>query len=107
MGLPVISTNWSGITAYLDESVGFPLAIERLVPVGAGGAEVTWWFQGQSWAQPSVPHLRQLMRRVVSNRREAAARGAAARARMLERYSPQAIADKVVHQLRRIEAAMP
>ncbi len=28
MGLPLISTNWSGITAYLDESVGYPIAIE-------------------------------------------------------------------------------
>ena len=25
MGLPVIATNWSGITAYLDEEVGYPI----------------------------------------------------------------------------------
>jgi hypothetical protein len=31
MGLPVISTNWSGITAYLDESVGYPIKVEGLV----------------------------------------------------------------------------
>lgn len=30
MSLPVIATNWSGPTAYLDETVGYPLPIEGL-----------------------------------------------------------------------------
>jgi glycosyltransferase involved in cell wall biosynthesis len=33
MGLPLISTNWSGITAYLDESVGYPISVDRLITV--------------------------------------------------------------------------
>lgn len=33
MGLPVISTNWSGTTAFLDGDVGYPLPI-------AGGSRV-------------------------------------------------------------------
>lgn len=37
MGLPLISTNWSGITAYLDESVGYPIAVERLITVRRRG----------------------------------------------------------------------
>jgi hypothetical protein len=106
MGLPVISTNWSGITAYLDETVGYPLAIDGLVPV-SGGNEVIWWFKGLKWAQPSVKHLVQLMRHVYRNREEAAAKGAAARARMIERYSPEAIADLVVRELQRIQEQMP
>ncbi len=36
MGLPVISTNWSGITAYLDEEVGYPIAIDGLVGARLG-----------------------------------------------------------------------
>lgn len=106
MGLPVISTNWSGITAYLDKSVGYPIAVEKLVPV-SGGAEVAWWFKGLRWAQPSAAHLGCLMQHVLANRTEAAARGAAARARMVAHYSPEAIADVLVAQLRRIEAAIP
>jgi hypothetical protein len=47
------------------------------------------------------------MRRVYTHRQEAAAKGAAARARMLERYSPDAIADVVVKELKRINAAVP
>ena len=33
MGLPVIATNWSGPTAFLDESVGYPLRYDGLVEV--------------------------------------------------------------------------
>ncbi len=54
MGLPIIATNWSGITAYLDESVGYPLRILGLVPADPS----VWWFRGLKWAQPSVSHLR-------------------------------------------------
>ncbi len=35
MGLPVISTNWSGLTAFLNEETGFPISVERLVTVRA------------------------------------------------------------------------
>lgn len=41
MGLPSIATNWSGPTAFLDESVGYPLRVDGLVdaegPAFAGG----------------------------------------------------------------------
>jgi hypothetical protein len=47
------------------------------------------------------------MHRVYTHREEAAAKGAAARARMLERYSPDAIADMLVKELKRIEAIVP
>ena len=76
MAVPVISTNWSGVTAYLDEEVGYPLRIDGLVDVGSTGV---WWFNGLKWAQPSVAHLQQLMRRVVENPKEARAKGAAGR----------------------------
>jgi hypothetical protein len=107
MGLPVISTNWSGITAYLDESVGYPIAVEKLVPVPSETTGVTWWFKGLKWAQPSVSHLRQLMRQVYTNKAEAAARGAAARARMVNNYSPDSIAEAVLKELTRIENLIP
>lgn len=106
MGLPVISTNWSGITAYLDDKVGYPIAVEKLVQI-QGGSDIVWWFRGQKWAQPSVKHLRQLMRRVYENREEAAAKGAAARALMVEKYSPEAIADILVKEFERIEKLIP
>lgn len=78
-----------------DESVGYPLPIEGLVEAPKGTA-----FEGHRWAQPSVPALRQLMRRVVEQRGEAAAKGAAARARMVERYAPEVVAQLVASRLR-------
>jgi hypothetical protein len=47
------------------------------------------------------------MQRVVGNRAEAAAKGAAARARMVEKYSPAAIADILVKELQRIQEKVP
>ena len=98
-----MQTNFSGPTAYLDEKVGFPLDIDGLVSVAEdqGGT-----FAGHRWAQPSVHHLRQLMRHVVEHRGEAAARGRAARRRMVQRYSPAAVAELTARELRRIEARL-
>ncbi|GIM11674.1 hypothetical protein Vretimale_15181 [Volvox reticuliferus] len=44
LGLPVIATNWSGPTAYLDERVGYPLSYS-LKPVPS---TEPYWFQGSS-----------------------------------------------------------
>lgn len=30
-GTPVIATNWSGVTAYLNEENGYPIAIEEVL----------------------------------------------------------------------------
>jgi glycosyltransferase involved in cell wall biosynthesis len=102
MGLPVIATNWSGVTEFLDDSVGYPISIDGLVPIY--GNEM---FNGLKWAQPSVQHLVKLMQRVVGSRTQAAAKGAAARARMVEKYSPAAIADILVRELQRIQDKVP
>ena len=68
MGLPVISTNWSGISAFLNERVGYPIALDGLVPAEKDGPSFSTYFAGMRWAQPSVLHLRQLMRHVYTNR---------------------------------------
>lgn len=80
--------------------------LQGLVPVDdtSDGAEN---FRGLKWAQPSVEHLRQLMRHVYTQRSEAAAKGAAARRRMVEEYSPEVLAARVVREFRRIEAGIP
>lgn len=99
MGLPVIATNWSAMVDYLDESVGYPLAIDGLEPVPLE--------QWHKWAKPSVAHLRQLMRQVVEQRGEAAARGAAARARMQERYAPEVVGRRVLARMQEIDSELP
>ncbi|GAB4823498.1 hypothetical protein N2152v2_010544 [Parachlorella kessleri] len=99
MGLPVIATNWSAIPDYLDDAVGYPLAA-KLGPVPGIKSELV------RWAHPSVDHLRQLLRHVVEHRDEAAARGRAARARVVERYSLEAVGRRVAARLRDIEGRL-
>lgn len=43
MGLPVIATNFSGVTAYLDDSVGYPLPF-KMQPVPSSEPD---WFRGE------------------------------------------------------------
>ncbi|KAL6761224.1 hypothetical protein V8C86DRAFT_3088762 [Haematococcus lacustris] len=63
MGLPVVVTNWSGVTAFVDESVGYMVDYT----------------------------LEERMREVMSDRRTAAAKGKRARQRMVKLYSPEAV----------------
>jgi glycosyltransferase involved in cell wall biosynthesis len=93
MSLPVIATNWSGPTAFLDEEVGYPLQYE-LGPAAS--------MDGHHWAEPSVAHLRALMRRVIERPDEARRRGWAARERMRTRYSPQTVGKDVLRLIREL-----
>ncbi|MFN3373045.1 MAG: glycosyltransferase [Chloroflexus sp.] len=78
-GVPVIATAWSGTTAFLDESCGYPLPIRGLTPTGATSGP----YAGAQWAEPDVDALVELLRRVHYQRDEARALGtqAAIRAR--------------------------
>ena len=93
MGLPVIATNWSGPTAFLDESVGYPLQY-ALEPVAA---ELN--LKGHNWAEPSITHLRTLLRHLVNEPAEGRARGQAARERMRTHFSPDVLAADVLQAM--------
>jgi hypothetical protein len=49
MGLPVISTNWSGLTAFISDAVAYPIRVEGVVDVDDTGPNSFEWFQGQRW----------------------------------------------------------
>lgn len=101
MALPVIATNWSGSTEFLSERCALPLKIEGLREVGEHGPK------GHKWAEPSVTHLRSLMRWVVEHPDEAKLIGQRAREEMLTRFSPEVvIREHVTPQLTRIAQRM-
>lgn len=102
MELPVISTNWSGLTEFMSEEVAYPLAIDGLVTVEPGSGSFSA-FEGQRWAQPSEKHLRELLRRVVDRPSEARERGRAARRMVVERFTPATLARAVERHVRRIQ----
>ncbi len=65
--LPVIATRWSGQLSFLRDENSYLIDIEGLVPASVE-EEI---FAGHLWAQPSVEHLRKLMREVSSRPQEA------------------------------------
>lgn len=82
-GLPVIGTRWSGQLDFLDDATGYLIDVEDLEPVGAEmTTENAYYEDGHLWARPSVEHTAALMRRVFTERAEAASRASAARARV-------------------------
>ncbi|XP_031478941.1 uncharacterized protein LOC116249807 [Nymphaea colorata] len=93
MSLPVIATNWSGPTEYMTEQNSYPLPVDHMGEVTEGP------FSGHLWAEPSVDDLRILMRKVVKEPDEARERSKQAREDMVRRFSPEIVAEFVMHQI--------
>lgn len=93
VGIPIIATNWSGPTEYLNEYNGYPLRYDRLVD------SVDW--KSHKWAQPSIEHLRYLMRYAKDNKHEVEVKGRQARNDMIHKYSidkfSQVLRDEVLN----------
>ena len=97
MERPVIATNWSANTEFMSEETSYLLDYEL---VEARGLEPDLWrYKGHKWANPSESHLRSLMRQVLLQPQEAAAKGRAARQQMAARYSQDAVCNIVSQRL--------
>lgn len=90
-GLPTIVTGWSGVTAYHDTRVGYPVK-HRLERVSEAGAREIPIFRGQCWAEPLLEDLRLRMRQVAQNPEAAKRKGLAAQRRVAARFSRAAVA---------------
>jgi glycosyltransferase involved in cell wall biosynthesis len=101
LGLPVLATNWSGNTAFMNATNSFLIEVERFSEIKKGP------FRGHRWAEPSVASLRRLMREVVTKTQlkepSLTALKAQARRTILEEYSPSSVAsialNRVIHLL--------
>lgn len=104
MGLPTIATDWSGTTEFLNKDVALPLkyTLKDLSPSDMedmySGAEL----EGHKYAEPSVPHLRELMRWIYSHPGDAKELGRKARAHMREHFGFKAVRDIMMNRLRQI-----
>jgi glycosyltransferase involved in cell wall biosynthesis len=78
-GTPVIGTDWGGQTEFVREDTAYPIEVKGLVQVPEAGVREAPFFRGHRWAEPSVEHLRELMRRVYDRPEEARARAERAR----------------------------
>jgi glycosyltransferase involved in cell wall biosynthesis len=83
---PVIATRWSGHMDFLHDGISYLVDCE-LVPVPWNNdVELS---AGHRWAEPSVEHLRQLMRRVFEHRDEAEQKAVRGRVEMAEKWDWQ------------------
>ncbi|HEV3479449.1 MAG TPA: glycosyltransferase [Gaiellaceae bacterium] len=78
-GTPVIGTAWGAQAELLTEETGYPIEVKGLLRVPEAGVAEAPLSRGHRWAEPSVEHLRELMRRVYERSDEARARAARAR----------------------------
>jgi glycosyltransferase involved in cell wall biosynthesis len=87
LGKPVISTDWSATSEYLNRDNGLPVRC-ALVTLAENNGPYT---KGSTWADPDVGHAAEQMKRVLSDGTEAARLGAAARGTIELRFSPAVI----------------
>jgi glycosyltransferase involved in cell wall biosynthesis len=83
LGKPVVATGYSGNLEFMDDDTAY-LVDYDLVPVGPGSEPYP---PDSRWAQPSVDHAAELMRRVVDRPEEARERGRRAEARIRADFS--------------------
>jgi glycosyltransferase involved in cell wall biosynthesis len=95
LGKPVIATDYSGSTDFLDEETGFPIPyriVQLPQPIGP-------YEKGAIWAEPDLDAAAAAMRKVFEDREEGRKRGVAAAARIEERYGRAATAERLKKRL--------
>jgi glycosyltransferase involved in cell wall biosynthesis len=88
LGVPVVATGWSGVMSYLDETTGWPVPY-ALRPPRPGEYP---YAAGSLWAEPDIAAGADLLRAALGSPGEAARRAEAARLRIRERHSCDAVA---------------
>lgn len=97
LGKPVIATDWSATSEYLDRHNGYPVRFS-LVKLTENHGPYT---KGSTWADPDVANAAEIMAHVVTHPTEAAQLGAAALQTIEERFSPAVVGARY---RRRLEA---
>jgi glycosyltransferase involved in cell wall biosynthesis len=101
MGLPSIGTRWSGPLEFMNDDNSYLVDCSVAEVPHAGWRDVPV-FRGHRWAEPSVRHLRQLMRRVVSDRADAQRRAEAGHEHIVQNFSRERVARLVKARLEEV-----
>jgi GT2 family glycosyltransferase/glycosyltransferase involved in cell wall biosynthesis len=99
LGKPVIATNYSGNTDFLNEENGFPIPY-TLVPLEKDYGP---YKKGNVWANPDEEKAAEAMRMIYSHHEIAGRKGGRARNDMIAKLSPVAVADAVSQRLAHIK----
>ena len=98
LGKPVISTDWSGTSEFVNATNGCPVRCELVTLDRNHGP----YARGQIWAAPDIDHAAEWMQRLFSDRNLARQLGDAARTTIEENYSPTAIGARYRQRLEAI-----
>lgn len=98
-GLPVIATNWSAQTTFMNSYNAYPLQVKKLIPAVAKCP----YYKGFKWAEPDSDHLSALMRHVFENQEEARAKGARAAADVQDNWTFTHTAARIAKRLSEIQ----
>jgi glycosyltransferase involved in cell wall biosynthesis len=98
LGKPVISTDWSATSEYVNTSNGCPVRA-RLVTLEQNHGP---YAKGSTWADPDPAHAGEWMKTLFADRTLAARLGAAAKATVLARFAPAVIGARYRRRLESI-----
>jgi glycosyltransferase involved in cell wall biosynthesis len=98
LGKPVIATDYSGSTDYLDDTTGFPVRWKSMTLA----TRIRDYEPGTQWAEPDIGHAAEILRRVQREPGEARRRGEAARRRIEDRFRPEIASLRVEALLTRL-----
>lgn len=96
MGLPTIGTRWSAQVDFMNDDNSYLIEIEKLSLIDQS---MPFFYHGHRWAQPSVDHLKKLMRKIYENQDEAKNIGNKARDYILSNYSQEKVAKMIYQRL--------
>jgi len=94
-GLPVITTDWSAQTEFINPDICYPLQVKELIPAKAKCP----YYEGFKWADPDIEHLRRLMRYVYEHQEEAGEKGKLAAAAAASKWTWNAAAKRIKKRL--------
>jgi len=94
-GLPVISTDWSAQTEFMEDDICYPIQVKSMIPAIAKCP----YYEGFEWADPDIDHLKQLMRHVYENRDEASQKGRLAAERIASKWTWDHAAKRIKERL--------
>ncbi|RLF42955.1 MAG: hypothetical protein DRN17_07035, partial [Thermoplasmata archaeon] len=97
MCIPCIATNWSAHTDFANDKNCYMIDYKMIDT----HSDMLWHpgYRDAKYADPSVPHLRKLMRRVFEHYEEAVKKGVRARKDILENYTWSKAADRIIERV--------
>jgi GT2 family glycosyltransferase len=99
-GLPVVATDWSAQTEFMNEDNAYPLHVKKLIPAKAKCP----YYEGFRWAEPDEEHLVYLLRYVYEHREEAADKGVRASKDAETRWTWRHAAERIRERLLDIQS---